>query len=175
MRVVIIAAQSLDGYIARHDTPGTDFTSAADRAWFPACLRSFDACVMGSETWRAARADILAAPYPNRRRIVMTRNPAAYAEDAKPELIEFTSEPAPELAARLRMDGIEHLAVLGGSVINGLFLDAGLVDEFWITLEPLVFGKGRPLAEGKFDVAMSLTEVTRLGPDTMLLKYTVKR
>ena len=105
----------------------------------------------------------------------MTRNPAAYADDAEPEVIEFTDEPVGELAARLRLEGIEHLAVLGGGVINGLFLDAGLVDEFWITLEPLVFGEGRPLAQGKFDVAMSLTEVTRLGPDTMLLKYNVKR
>jgi len=175
MRVVLIAAQSLDGFLAKHDRPGTDFTSEADRAWFPACLRSFEACVMGSATWRAARSEILAAPYSGRRRIVMTRNPAAFADDAQPGRIEFTAESASALAARLRMEGVEHLALLGGGVINGLFLGAGLVDELWITIEPLVFGEGRPTAEGRLDVAMALAEVTRLGRDTLLLKYTVKR
>jgi dihydrofolate reductase len=175
MRVVLIAAQSLDGFLAKHDRPGTDFTSDADRAWFPACLRSFDACVMGSATWRAARAEILAAPCSGRRRIVMTRNPAAYVDDAQPGLIEFTAENATALAARLRMEGIEHLALLGGGLVNGLFFAARLVDELWVTVEPLLFGQGRPLAEGRLDVAMSLTEVTRLGRDTLLLKYFVKR
>jgi dihydrofolate reductase len=175
MRVVLIAAQSLDGFLAKHDKPGTGFTSDADRAWFPACLRSFDACVMGSATWRAARSEILAAPYSDRRRVIMTRDPAAFASDAQPGRIEFTAEPAPTLVARMRMEGIEQCALLGGGVINGLFLSAGLVDELWVTVEPLVFGKGRPLAEGRLDVAMTLTEVTRLGRDTLLLKYSIKR
>lgn len=175
MRVVLIAAQSLDGFLAKHDKPGTDFTSAADRTWFPACLRSFDTCVMGSETWRGERTEILAAPYSDRRRIIMTRNPARHADDAVPEQIEFTDESPSALATRLRMEGVEHLALLGGGTINGLFLAAGLVDELWITLESVVFGQGRPLAEGRFDVAMSISEVTRLGPDTLLLKYNVRR
>jgi len=175
MRVVLIAAQSLDGFLAKHDRPGTDFTSAADRAWFPACLRSFDVIVMGSATWRAAREQILEAGYPGRRRIIMTRKPAEFAEDAVPGLIEFSAETAQELAARLRKEGVEHLALLGGGVINGLFLSARLVDEVWVTVEPLVFGEGRPIAEGRLDVSMSLSEVVRLGPDTLLLKYGVKR
>ncbi|HEY5550535.1 MAG TPA: dihydrofolate reductase family protein [Opitutaceae bacterium] len=175
MRVVLIAAQSLDGFLAKHDKPGTDFTSEADRAWFPACLRGFGACVMGSATWRTARAEILAAPYSDRRRIVMTRDPAAFAGDAQPGRIEFTAETATALAARLRKDGIERCALLGGGVINGLFLSVGLVDELWVTVEPLLFGKGRPLAEGMVDVVMTLADVARLGRDTLLLKYTVKR
>jgi dihydrofolate reductase len=175
MRVVLIAAQSLDGFLAKHDRPGTDFTSEADRAWFPACLRSFDACVMGSATWRAARSEILAAPYSGRRRVVMTRDPATYSGDAQPGRLEFTAETATALAARLRMEGVEHLALLGGGVINGLFFSAGLVDELWVTIEPLLFGQGRPIAEGRLDVAMTLVEATRIGHDTMLLKYTVRR
>jgi dihydrofolate reductase len=34
MRLTLIAAQSLDGFITRHDTPGSDFVSDADRAFF---------------------------------------------------------------------------------------------------------------------------------------------
>lgn len=175
MRVVLIAAQSIDGFLAKHDIPGTDFTSTADKAWFPVCLRDFDTCVMGSETWRMARAGILAAPCSGRRRIVMTRDPAKFAGDAQPGRIEFTSEPAIELVTRLAREGAKHCALLGGGVINGLFLAAGVVDELWITVEPLLFGEGRPIAEARLDVALTLAEVVRLAPDTLLLKYRVKR
>lgn len=175
MRVVLIAAQSLDGFLAKHDRPGTDFTSEADRSWFPACLRNFDVCVMGSATWRAARSEILAAPCSGRRRIVMTRDPAVFADDAQPGRIEFTAETTTALASRLRTEGVEQCALLGGGVVNGLFLSENLVDELWVTVEPLVFGQGRPIAEGRLDVVMTLGEVTRLGPDTLLLKYSVKR
>jgi len=175
MRVVLIAAQSLDGFLAKHDLPGTDFTSAADKAWFPGCLREFDVCVMGAETWRVARAEILGAPYSDRRRIVMTRNPAAFAADEQPGRIEFTDEPANQLVARLTADGAKQCALLGGGVINGLFLTAGLVDELWVTVEPCLFGEGRPVATGRLDVVLNLSDVVRLGPDTLLLKYRVTR
>lgn len=175
MRVVLIAAQSLDGFLAKHETPGTDFTSAADKAWFPACLRDFDTCVMGAQTWRVSRNEILAAPYSGRRRIIMTRDPEALAGDAQPGRIEFTCEPAIELVARLSSESVARCALLGGGVINGLFLQAGLVDELWVTVEPVLFGEGRPVAEGKLDVALSLAEVVKLGPDTLLLKYSVQR
>jgi dihydrofolate reductase len=130
---------------------------------------------LGSATWRAARSEILAAPYSGRRRIVMTRDPAVFVEDAQPGRIEFTAEPPTTLASRLRMEGVEQCALLGGGVVNGLFLSAGLVDELWITIEPLLFGQGRPIADSRIDVRMALGEVTRLDRDTLLLKYSVKR
>lgn len=174
MHVVLIAAQSLDGFIARHDVPGTAFTSAADREWFPACLRAFDVCVLGGATWREARATILAqTDYAGRRRVVCTRDPARYADDARPGALEFSSDPPTTLAARLAREGHRRCALLGGGEINGRWLAAGLVHELWITLEPRVFGEGRPLAAGRFDLALHLREHRALGPDTLLLRYEV--
>jgi dihydrofolate reductase len=176
MQVTLIAAQSLDGFIARHDVPGTQFTSAADREWFPSCLRAFDVCVMGGATWREAREAIQIQPdYAGRRRIVCTRDPARYAVDARPGALEFTAEPASALVARLAREGHRHCALLGGGELNGLWLAAGLVHEFWITLEPRVFGEGRPLAAGRHDVTLRLREHRTLGPDTLLLRYEVQR
>ena len=176
MRVVLIAAQSLDGFIAKHAEPGTAFTSAEDKAWFPACLADFDCCVMGSATYREARAAIREqAASSSRRRIILTRQPAAFADDAKPGRLEFTAEPPAGLCERLHAEGHRHCALLGGGEINGLFLAAGLVEEAWITLEPRIFGEGRPLATGRLDARLHLTETVRLGPDVLLLKYSVAR
>ena len=176
MRVVLIAAQSLDGFIAKHAEPGTAFTSAEDKAWFPACLGAFDCCVMGSATYREARAAIReqAANSP-RRRIILTRQPAAFAGDAKPGRLEFTADVPAALCERLQAEGHRHCALLGGGEINGLFLAAGLVDEAWITLEPRIFGEGRSLASGRLDARLHLAETVPLGPDVLLLKYSVAR
>ena len=52
MQLVLIAAQSLDGFITRHDEPGTAFTSPADQTHFRTVLQNFDCSVMGAETYR---------------------------------------------------------------------------------------------------------------------------
>ena len=73
MQLVLIAAQSLDGFITRHDEPGTAFTSPADQTHFRTVLQNFDCSVMGAETYRVARNFIRARLTPTRRRIVVTR------------------------------------------------------------------------------------------------------
>jgi dihydrofolate reductase len=176
MRVVLIAAQSLDGWIAMHAVPGTAFTSPEDKAWFPACLENFDCCVFGGATYREARATIQTQlEYSGRRRIVVTRNPELYSGEARPGKLEFTAEKPAAVVARLTREGHRQCALLGGGDINGLFLQAGLVDEAWITIEPRIFGEGRPLASGRMDIRLHLAETVALGPDVRLFKYTVER
>ena len=176
MRVVLVAAQSLDGFITRHEQPGTAFTSPEDRRWFPACLREFDCCVLGATTYRESRAAILAElPQAQRRRVVLTRDPDDFAADAQPGLLEFTSDAPGAVLARLSAAGLSRCALLGGGEINGLFLDAGFVDEAWITVEPRLFGGGRPLAAGRRDLRLHLLESERLGPDVLLLRYAITR
>jgi len=173
MQVILIAAQSLDGFITRHDTPGSAFTSPADKAWFRAALAGFDASILGGVTYRAERALFLADRHPRRRRMVLTRTPAAFAADAVPGALEFTDEAPAVLLARLRALGHPRCALLGGAQIHHLFLAAGLVDELWITLEPRLFGTGTPLVGGRLDVPLHLLGQELLGGDTLLVKYAV--
>ena len=173
MQVILIAAQSLDGFITRHDTPGAAFTSAADKAWFRTALEMFDVGVLGGVTYRAEREHFLANRQPGRRRVVLTRQPEQYATDAKPDVLEFTNEGPKDLAARLRGLGHHRCALLGGSQIHSLFLDAGLVNELWITLEPRLFGGGTPLLAARTDTSLRLLGTQSLGGDTVLVKYAV--
>jgi riboflavin biosynthesis pyrimidine reductase len=61
--------------------------------------------------------------------------------------------------------------LLGGATINRLFLEAGLVDRIWMTLEPEIFGTGRRLVDGPVDGRFCLDETKSLGDSTVLLKY----
>lgn len=173
MRLTLIAAQSLDGFITRHDTPGSDFASAADRTWFRETLRAFDCCVMGGETYRTARNMIRAALMPERLRIVLTRSPEPFASDNIPSRLEFSSAAPAQLATDLGARGCKNCALLGGSQIHSLFLAAGLVDEIWLTVEPLLFGGGTPLLAQRTSTQLKLLALENLSPDTLLLKYRV--
>ncbi len=171
MQIILIAAQSLDGFITRHDIPGTAFTSEADKRYFRQVLEQFDASICGGNTYRVDRALFLGSLQPGRRRVVLTRQPKAFAADERPSELEFTNEDPAILIARLRHLGHIRCALLGGSQIHQHFLQAGLVDEVWLTLEPRLFGRGTPLISGQVDVNLSLLSHELLGGDTLLVKY----
>jgi len=175
MRLTLIAAQSLDGFITRHDQPGSGFASEADRAFFREALRGFDCCVMGGETYRVSRDTIRAGLMPDRLRIVLTRTPEAFANDVTPGKLEFVNTPPTQCVADLKQRGFQRCAILGGSQIHSLFLEAGLVDELWLTLEPLLFGRGTPLLARPTATKLSLLSSEKLGPSTLLLKYQVEK
>lgn len=67
--------------------------------------------------------------------------------------------------ARLRQDGVSVLVCEGGPTLNGALVDAGVVDEWCLTLSPLVSGgdshrivHGAAPSERDYDLASLLTE-----------------
>jgi dihydrofolate reductase len=174
MRVTLIAVQSLDGFITKHDEPGTAFASTADQIHFARTLQSFDCSVLGGETYRVSRERIRTHAAPTRRRMVLTRDPAQFISDAAPGVLEFTSEAPVELVRRLAASGHRECALLGGAQLHHLFLTARLVDRVWVTIEPRLFGNGTAFLSGPADVSLGLESVERLGgSDALLVKYLV--
>ena len=175
MRIVLIAAQSLDGFIAKPAQPGTAFTSPEDQAYFRSAMADFEVGVLGAETYRVSRDAIRAQAARRSLRVVLTRSPERYAEDASPGALEFTALPPAALAHELRDRGFRRCALLGGAQAHSLFLAAGLVDEIWLTVEPLLFGGGTPLLAHPTDTRLELLALERLGASTLLAKYQVVR
>lgn len=173
MRIILIAAQSIDGFITRHDEPGSAFTSQADKAFFSKALTEFDCSISGATCYRATRdgfrRSLEKSPKLN---VVLTRSPEAFAPDTVPDRLEFKSGTAREIRDQLVSRGHSHCALLGGSQVYRQFLDAALVDELWLTLEPRLFGQGTPLVAGACDFALRLRSTENLSADVLLLKYT---
>ena len=91
-------------------------------------------------------------------------------------MLEFTTDAPAEVLRRLAMDGHRACALLGGAQIHALFLQARLVDELWLTLEPRLFGAGTPLVGIPVEVSLHLLSAERLeAGDSLLVKYRVAR
>lgn len=76
--------------------------------------------------------------------------------------------------------GVERLAVLGGGLINGGFLAAGLIDEVSLLLAPGIDGREgwRAMFDGiadqtKLPTRLSLQSVDRLDGDVLWIRYKV--
>lgn len=195
MKVTLIAAQSLDGWITRHDQAGDAFGSDADKMHFRAEIRKYDACVMGRPTYDFSKDRMRPQMLPGLRRVIWTRSPEAFQADMIPGVLEFTAETPHEIAARLARDGRQHCALLGGGAVNAAWLAAGLVDEVCVTIESRIFGFGTALAGHRpaaiphgadahgnvagptaLDIALELLDATTLAPGgPLLLRYSVKR
>ena len=175
MHMVLIAAQSLDGFITKHAEPGTAFTSPEDKAYFRRIVAEFDVCLFGGETYRVSREFIRDRLPGSPLRLVMTRSPERYAAEAIVGRLEFANSAPAALVAGLRARGFKRCALLGGSHVHSLFLAARLVDEIWLTVEPVLFGGGTPLLARPTEVGLKLQVTEKLGASTLLMKYEVVR
>ena len=180
MQVVLFAVQSVDGYITQRQTAGDTFASAADRAHFREAIRACDACVLGGTTYDLSKARMRPEAFPTLRRVVWTRNPESRAAESLSGVLEFTNESPLGAAPLSQADGRQRCALLGGGQVNAAWLEAGLVDEIWLTVESALFGEGTPLAGSRGQPGperqLLLREIKVLaegGP--VLLRYEVKK
>ncbi|HSH31379.1 MAG TPA: dihydrofolate reductase family protein [Candidatus Saccharimonadales bacterium] len=170
MNVILIAATSLDGYIARHPLEHIDFNSPADKAWFRERTRQAGAVIMGRNTFETFGQH----PLPERLNVVVTHQPASeQADPAGTSDLQFTNQSPAQILAELERRGHHEAAVIGGSQINALFLQAGLINELFVTITPHLFGSGVPLFADAPEIKLELIDSRPLGPGELLLHYRV--
>jgi dihydrofolate reductase len=90
------------------------------------------------------------------------------------EGVETTNESPADLVARLQKEGATGLAICGGAAIYNLFMQAGVADELYLTIEPILFGTGITLFREDMATGLALLDVQRLNDNTVLLHYSVK-
>ena len=161
MHVTLIAVASLDGFITRHKISGTHFASEADGVYFQKALKGFDCSIFGANTYRQSRDIIVSNPTEDRLRVVLTNSPEVYLQEARKNAIEFSNSAPETLLKELESRGYRRCALLGGSRIYALFTDRNLIDEWWITLEPIVFGSGLSLCPGEWNLPLKLRSTER--------------
>jgi dihydrofolate reductase len=166
-----IAVLSLDGCLTRHEEPGTAFASEADHEFFRAALQTFDCSIAGRLTYEAGRESILRRREGPRLQMVLTSTPARFAADALPGHLEFRDADTKAVAGELARRGRSRCALLGGARLYTEACAHDLLDELWITLEPVAFGTGGRMFEGRLDVRFDLANVEALSGGTLLLKY----
>lgn len=174
MKVIMVAVSSINGKITRGEAQYIyEWTSIEDQKHFFDKIQSNNLLVYGRKTYESAKSRIKLSP--ERLRVVLTRTPEKYSADCILGQLEFSNESPSGLIRRLGNLGYENLLLLGGGEINTLFLKAKLVSEIYLTIEPKLFGQGKPLIEeSDININLELISSTQLNKEgTLLLKYNV--
>lgn len=122
----MMAAISLDGLISIGESSPVTFTSREDKALLRDKIQEADCLLLGRKTYELSRSILGKRPC-----IVFSRS-ASYS-DLNDSVIN-----------NLHNYGQKFL-LLGGSQIYHWFLNRGLVDELYLTVEPIVLAQGVPL------------------------------
>ena len=175
MKIILAMVESVDGKTTHGDDSRVfRWTSKEDQEHFKRLVNQAKLIVMGSKTYEAAKK--MLQHQPGKLRVVFTHNPEKYADQAIPGQLEFTNETPQVLVDRLTQQGYDELLLASGAQVNGLFFDAGLVDEIFLTIEPKLLGIGNPMAIQKNIINLTLLNVEKLNErGTLFLHYTVNK
>lgn len=172
MKITCVMVQTVNGKITEGEESRIyKWTSKEDKAHFEGMVAKHNCIVMGSTTYEAAKKVI--KPEAGKLRIVLTRSPEKYKEVEIPGQLEFKTITAQDLVAMLKEKGYTEMLLAGGGQINALFFNEHLVDELYLTVEPVLFGEGKNIVdETVTEVSLQLVEARQLNDKgTMLLHY----
>ncbi len=155
-KLILYIATSLDGYIAKLD---------GDIDWLPSpeeggesgsytrFYDSIDALIMGSTTYQQVLGfgDWV---YPEKPSYVLTtRNLSTVRSD-----ILFVKGGVEEVIEEVNQKEYQRVWLVGGGQVASSFIQRGLVDEYIITIIPIILGSGISLYQSLPELKLTLVE-----------------
>jgi len=143
MKISVFIATSLDGFIAK---PDGDVDWLMDKRYVLegegfGYQELYDACdvlVMGRHSFEKV-SSFDTWPYPDKRVVVLSgslKKLPIHLND-----VELFSGPIEEMMTMFKREGVKHIYIDGGRVIQS-FLKHGLVSEMTLTTIPILLGEG---------------------------------
>ncbi len=179
--VFIVAAQTIDGFIARNKTEFTNWTSKEDKRRLVSLTKEAGVMVMGATTFRT-----FPKPLKGRHHVIYSRterfedswkswDPQNMHQPDTEGTVETTTLPPRELIAQLAERGYTKIAICGGESIYTAFLEAGIVTHMYLTIEPIQFGNGiqlfSPTTDLQKDIRWKLIKSETTENGTVFLDY----
>ena len=136
-KIILYVATSLDGFIARKNGSVewlTKFSNTEEDYGYKEFLDSVGTVILGNTTYKE-----FGAPYKNKECFVFSRK-----NSGKEKNITYVNDNAKNFIENLP-DDERKIWLVGGANIAKEFLKNNLIDEFIITIIPIVLGEGIPL------------------------------
>ena len=142
-KVVLYIAQSLDGYIAKKDGD-ISWLSVVEREnqdyGYKEIIESVDTVIMGRKTYEKVLTFGIEFPHKDKKCYVLTKT------KKEPEgNIQFYSGDVNGLIKSIREEAGKDIFIDGGAEVVGEFLAGDLIDEFVISIIPILIGGGTSL------------------------------
>jgi dihydrofolate reductase len=165
-RYIAFVAASVDGRISLSSRKIQHWTSREDWDFFQKSLARSDAVITGRNTYEAAAERLR-----RRNTFVLSRRVKSLTRRGS---VTFVN-PATVSLAKL-LEGRRRVAVIGGGSVYRFMLESGLLDEIYVTVEPLIFGRGKEMFVGGTGTTqlrlLSSRRLNRKG--TLLLRYRIE-
>jgi len=170
--IILYIATSLDGFIARKDG-SVDWLSPYEKGQedygYNEFFKKIGTVIMGNTTYKQVLT-FGEFPYRGKDCFVFTRN----KEKSKDENVTFVSKNAKDFISQLREN--KNIWLVGGASIIDEFLKFDLIDEFIITIIPILLGEGIPLFRGRSNEKnLKLIDVKTFDQGLVQLHYERKR
>ncbi len=170
LKITLIMVMSANGVVAQsRDQDSFEWNSAEDRQQLLERIQSIGTVLMGANTYRIIENNL----YEGVDFFVVTHHPSRFQPRKQ---VTFISGDVADVCHHLRKNNVDHVALLGGTETNSQFLDARMVDEIFLTIEPLLLPGEFSLANQLSDTyPLRLLDVKRLqNGQTLLLHYRVE-
>ena len=165
-RYIAFVAASVDGRISLSSKTLPHWTSKEDWEFFQNSLSRIDAVIIGRNTYQS-----VAGRLRKRNTFVLSSRPKTLTRRGTVTFVNPTKVNLPKL-----LEKYKSVAVLGGGAVYRFMLENKLLDEIFVTIEPLIFGRGKEMfVGGARTTRVSLLSVKRLNrTGTLLLHYQIK-
>lgn len=169
MTTFIIAALSADGFIARNPSQSSlTWRSKGDREFFITKTKEAKVVIMGLNTAKTSKR-----PMPDRLNIIYANSREELPHWKEFDGWEITQKDPASLIQEIAERGFDQVAICGGATIYTMFMEVGLVDKLYLSIEPIFFGQGLTLFNKELDTKLELVDTRKLGEQTVLLEYNV--
>ena len=161
MQITLLAATSLDGFIA-DDMGNGNFSSPEDKAHLRFFLKSdeCDCFICGRKTAEEFQDKLTFKPL-----LILTRTPHLTEKN------KLFFKDLEDLKNLLRIKGLNMPALLGGAETYAYFLGNRAVDRVILTVEYLRFYRGKSLDFSRFQPNFVLEKTNRLSERTSVYYY----
>ena len=162
-KIILYVATSVDGFIARKNGSVdwlTQYNNSGEDFGYKEFLDSVETVILGNTTYGEFKA-----PYENKKCYVFSRK-----NTGKENNIIYVNTDVKEFTDGLSEN--ENIWLVGGADITKEFLKNNLIDEFIITIIPIVLGEGIPLfAQGCGEHKLKLLNTKSYDSGVVQLHY----
>ena len=144
-KVIYYLAASLDGFIARNDgsvdwLKMEDTEEAGDE--FREFAASVDAVLYGRKTWeKGLELDASGDSFKGFQNYVFSRT----SRQSEIPNVTFVGDDPVVFVKKLKEAEGKNIWLMGGGELAAVLLDAGLIDEIILNIQPVILGKGIPM------------------------------
>ena len=137
-RYIAFVTASIDGRISLLSKHLPHWTSKEDRSFFQKSLAYVDVVVVGRNTYQSVAERLRKRNtfvLSSRSKTLTRRGTVTFVNPAKVNLSKL-------------LESCKSVAVLGGGAVYRFMLENELLDEIFVTIGPLIFGRGKEMFVG---------------------------